>query len=133
MELPSPSNSPRAVPLFMDFAVTKELLDNRFKLLWQGRRTSLPRHQTLNAMLDWSYNLLSEREKSVLSRLSVFLGDFALQAAFSVASESGAGDAGVIDAIESLIAKSLISLRVIDGSSYYRLLDTTQVYAAEKL
>ena len=112
---------------------TEELLDNRFKLLWQGRRTSLPRHQTLNAMLDWSYNLLSEREKAVLSRLSVFLGDFTLQAACSVASESGADDAEVIDAIESLIAKSLISLRVIDGSTYYRLLDTTQVYAAEKL
>ena len=112
---------------------TEELLDNRFKLLWQGRRTSLPRHQTLNAMLDWSYNLLSEQEKAVLSRLSVFLGDFTLQAACSVASESGAGDAEVIDAIESLIAKSLISLRVIDGSTYYRLLDTTQVYAAEKL
>jgi predicted ATPase/DNA-binding winged helix-turn-helix (wHTH) protein len=112
---------------------TEELLDNRFKLLWQGRRTSLPRHQTLNAMLDWSYHLLSERERAVLSRLSVFLGDFTLQAAYSVASESGADDAKVIDAIESLIAKSLISLRVIDGSTYYRLLDTTQVYAAEKL
>src|SRR6202051_1169585 len=120
-------------PAFHGIRGTEELLDNRFKLLWQGRRTSLPRHQTLNAMLDWSYNLLSGREKGVLSRLSVFLGDFTLQAACSVASESGAGAAEVIDAIESLIAKSLISLRVIDGSTYYRLLDTTQVYAAEKL
>ena len=112
---------------------TEELLDNRFRLLWQGRRTSLPRHQTLTAMLDWSHNLLSEQEKAVLRRLSVFLGDFTLQAAYSVASESGADDADVIDAIESLIAKSLISLRVIDGSTYYRLLSTTQVYAAEQL
>src|SRR5271155_222761 len=65
---------------------TAELLDNRFSLLWQGRRTALPRHETLNAMLDWSYSLLSEREKVVLCRLSVFVGDFTLQAAGSVAS-----------------------------------------------
>ena len=84
-------------------------------------------------MLDWSYNLLSEQEKTVLRRLSVFLGDFTLRMACSVASEPGAGDAEVIDAIESLIAKSLISSREIDGSTYYRLLGTTQVYAAEKL
>jgi predicted ATPase len=112
---------------------TEELLDNRFKLLWQGRRTSLPRHQTLNAMLDWSYNLLSEHEKTVLRRLSVFRGDFVLQAACSVASEAGEGDGEVIDAIEGLVAKSLISSRVIDDSTYYRLLGTTQVYASEKL
>jgi predicted ATPase len=112
---------------------TEKLLDNRFGLLWQGRRTSLPRHQTLTAMLDWSYNLLSEQEKTVLFRLSVFLGDFTLRAACSVASEPGAGDALIIDAIESLIAKTLISSREIDGSTYYRLLSTTQVYAAEKL
>ena len=112
---------------------TEELLDNRFKLLWHGRRTSLPRHQTLNAMLDWSYNLLSEQEKRVLRRLSVFLGDFTLQVACSVASAPGDDDAEAIDAIESLIAKSLISLSVVDRSTYYRLLDTTRVYAAEKL
>ncbi len=52
-----------------------ELLDNRFGLLWQGRRTALARHETLNAMLDWSYSLLSEREKVVLCRLSVFVGN----------------------------------------------------------
>ena len=45
---------------------TAELLDNRFKLLWHGRRTALPRHKTLNGMLDWSYNLLGERDKLVL-------------------------------------------------------------------
>jgi predicted ATPase len=84
-------------------------------------------------MLDWSYNLLSDQEKTVLRRLSVFLGDFTLRAACSVASEPGAGDATIIDAIESLIAKSLISSREIDGSTYYRLLGTTQAYAAEKL
>jgi predicted ATPase/DNA-binding winged helix-turn-helix (wHTH) protein len=112
---------------------TERLLDNRFKLLWQGRRTSLPRHQTLSAMLDWSYNLLSEQEKTVLCRLSVFRGEFELQVAGSVASDAGPGDSGVIGTIESLVAKSLISSRTFDGSTVYRLLDTTQAYAAEKL
>ena len=110
-----------------------ELLDNRFGLLWQGRRTALPRHETLNAMLDWSYSLLSEREKVVLCRLSVFVGNFTLQAAGSVASETEVDDADVIDAVTSLVAKSLISTTVINESTYYRLLDTTRAYAAAKL
>ncbi|MEH2567211.1 ATP-binding protein [Bradyrhizobium sp. AZCC 2289] len=112
---------------------TAELLDNRFGLLWQGRRTALPRHETLNAMLDWSYSLLSEREKVVLCGLSVFVGDFTLQAAGSVASETEADEADVINAVTSLVAKSLISTTVINESTYYRLLDTTRAYAAAKL
>jgi predicted ATPase/DNA-binding winged helix-turn-helix (wHTH) protein len=112
---------------------TAELLDNRFGLLWRGRRTALPRHETLNAMLEWSYSLLSEREKVVLSRLSVFVGNFTLQAAGSVASEMELDEANVIDAVESLVAKSLISTTVINESTYCRLLDTTRTYAAVKL
>src|SRR6266404_5863112 len=111
---------------------TAELLDNRFKLLWQGRRTALPRHQTLNAMLDWSYNLLREGDKLVLCRLSVFVGVFTLKAALSVAGTE-ANDAEVADALANLVAKSLISPTTIGESTYYRLLDTTQAYAAGKL
>src|SRR5271170_7932549 len=112
---------------------TAELLDNRFGLLWRGRRTALPRHETLNAMLDWSYKLLSEREKLVLCRLSVFIGDFTLQAAGSVASGIEEEEAIVIEAVVNLAAKSLISTTVINVSTYYRLLDTTRAYAAAKL
>src|ERR1700758_2212736 len=112
---------------------TAELLDNRFSLLWRGRRTALPRHETLNAMLNWSYSLLSEREKVVLCRLSVFVGDFTRQAAGSIASETEIDEAGVVDAVASLVAKSLISTTVINGSTYYRLLDTTRAYAVAKL
>src|SRR5271168_1443840 len=107
---------------------TAELLENRFSLLWHGRRTALPRHETLNAMLDWSYSLLSEREKLVLCRLSVFVGDFTRQAADSVASEREADEADVTDTVPSLVAKSLISAAVINQSTYYRLLDTTRAY-----
>jgi predicted ATPase/DNA-binding winged helix-turn-helix (wHTH) protein len=112
---------------------TAELLDKRFSLLWQGRRTALPRHETLNAMLGWSYSLLAEREKVVLCRLSVFVGHFKLQTAGSVASEMGADVAVVIDAVASLVAKFLISTTVINETTYYRLLDTTRAYAATKL
>ncbi|MGA2999013.1 ATP-binding protein [Bradyrhizobium sp.] len=112
---------------------TSELLDNRFSLLWHGRRTALPRHETVNAMLDWSYSLLSEREKVVLCRLSVFVGDFTRQAADSVASEREAVEADVTDTVASLVAKSLISTAVINQSTYYRLLDTTRAYTAAKL
>jgi predicted ATPase/DNA-binding winged helix-turn-helix (wHTH) protein len=111
---------------------TADLLDNRFSLLWHGRRTALPRHRTLNAMLDWSYNLLSEREKGVLCRMSVFVGDFTLQAAGFVASDTEIDEADVIDAVASLVAKFLISTTVLNESTY-RLLDTTRAYAAAKL
>jgi len=111
---------------------TAELLDNRFKLLWRGRRTALPRHQTLNAMLDWSYNLLQERDQVVLCRSSVFVGVFTLKAAISVAGTE-ASDADVADAMASLVAKSLVSTTTIGVTTYYRLLDTTQAYAAGKL
>jgi predicted ATPase/DNA-binding winged helix-turn-helix (wHTH) protein len=110
-----------------------ELLDNRFSLLWHGRRTALPRHQTLNAMLDWSYNLLPEPERAVLRRLSVFVGDFTVEAARSVAFETEGEEASTADALDSLLAKSLISTSWISGSTYYRLLDTTRAYARAKL
>jgi predicted ATPase/DNA-binding winged helix-turn-helix (wHTH) protein len=112
---------------------TAELLDNRFGLLWHGRRTALPRHHTLNSMLDWSYSLLSEHEKVVLCRLSVFVGDFTLQAIRSVASGGESDEADVVASVVSLAAKSLVSTSVISGSIYYRLLDTTRAYAATKL
>ena len=112
---------------------TAELLDNRFGLLWHGRRTALPRHQTLNAMLDWSYSLLSEYEKVVLCRLSVFVCDFTLQAICAVASDAEGDEAEVVAKVVSLAAKSLVSTSIVNGSTYYRLLDTTRAYAATKL
>src|ERR1700751_1531339 len=105
---------------------TAELLDNRFSLLWNGRRTALPRHQTLNAMLDWSYNLLSEHEKAVLGRLSVFVGDFTLAAARSIASDAQIDEATSTEAIANLLSKSLISKAELQESTFYRLLETTR-------
>ena len=109
-----------------------KLLDNRFSLLWHGRRTALPRHQTLNAMLDWSYNLLPEHERVVLRRLSIFVGDFSREAACYIASETDTDETSSTEALESLFAKSLISTTTMYGPTYYRLLGTTHAYAAEK-
>lgn len=112
---------------------TAELLTNRFKLLWQGRRSAPPRHQTLAAMLDWSFNLLSARDQRVLKRLSIFVGGFTLEAALAVAADAQTDAMEVVDAITNLIDKSLIWVVMINGATHHRLLDPTLAYAAEKL
>lgn len=113
-------------------AGTASLLDSRFSLQWRGRRTAVPRHQTLAAALDWSYDLLSSTESATLRRLSVFAGPFAPNAAAAVASGEGLSMPETLEAIDSLVAKSLISP---SGSRTlrYRLLDTTRNYAHAKL
>jgi predicted ATPase/DNA-binding winged helix-turn-helix (wHTH) protein len=113
---------------------TAALLDKRMKLLWRGRRTASPRHQTLTATLDWSHELITDREQTVFRRLSVFVGTFTLEAAQAVAADDGLEPSDVIDAIEQLVAKSLVSTTsVSDVSMRYRLLDTTRAYARAKL
>ena len=109
------------------------LLDHRFRLLWQGRRFALPRHQTLQATLDWSFNLLSDHEQRVLCRLSLFAGSFPLEAAQEVAADDGEDRASVVEVIGNLVAKSLVQTADLGGSVFYRLLDTTRTYAAAKL
>jgi predicted ATPase/DNA-binding winged helix-turn-helix (wHTH) protein len=106
-------------------------LDDRFRLLTSGRRTALPRHQTLGAALDWSYQLLPEEERAVLRRLSVFAGEFALGAAGAVAPDSGLS--GLLDHIANLVAKSLVAADLRGEVTQYRLLDTTRLYVLEKL
>jgi len=106
-------------------------LDDRFRLLTSGRRTALPRQQTLGATLDWSYDLLPETEAAVLRRLSVFAGDFVLDAAVGVVGDLPAPR--IIDHIANLVAKSLIVADLRGEVAQYRLLDTTRLYALEKL
>jgi predicted ATPase/DNA-binding winged helix-turn-helix (wHTH) protein len=112
---------------------TAALLDNRLKLLWRGRRTALPRHQTLKATLDWSYDLIDEVERIVLRRLSVFIGPFGLQAAQAVAADSAVDEAQVAEVLARLVSKSLVSVNVGETIVRYRLLDTTRDYARAKL
>ncbi|MDQ0393407.1 ATP-binding protein [Labrys monachus] len=112
---------------------TADLLSNRFKLLWQGRRSAPPRHKTLAAMLDWSFNLLSDRERRVLRRLSIFVGVFTLEAAQAVAADDQIDAGDVVETIASLIDKSLVWIAPFDGITHHRLLDSTLAFAAEKL
>lgn len=108
-------------------------LDDRFRLLTGARRTALRRHQTLQAVLDWSYHLLTERERVVLRRLAVFAGGFSLQAAGLIAASDGLASPEVIDRLASLVAKSLVVLEADGAMVRYRLLDTTRAYALAKL
>lgn len=110
------------------------LLDHRFRLLWQGRRTALPRHQTLNALVDWSYNLLPESERQVLRLLSIFVGAFTLDAARALIVSLHIKGQAFEEVIEGLVSKSLISAEVGERqSARYRLLGTTRAHALNKL
>jgi predicted ATPase/Flp pilus assembly protein TadD len=108
-------------------------LDDRFRLLTGGRRTALPRHQTLQATLDWSYELLSEPERLVLHRLAIFAGGFGLEAAGVVAASAEIAPSAVVDCVASLVTKSLVTANVGDATDHHRLLETTRAYAIEKL
>jgi predicted ATPase/DNA-binding winged helix-turn-helix (wHTH) protein len=131
------------IPLAIEFAAARTAalglervasgLRDRFALLTSGRRTALPRHQTLRATLDWSYNLLPEEERLLLRRLAIFPAGFTLEAAIAVARESALDRSTVIDGIANLVAKSLITLDTPDAISRWRLLETTRAYALEKL
>ncbi len=107
-------------------------LDNRFRLLTGGSRVALPRQQTLRALVDWSYDLLTDQEKAMLCRLSVFVGGWTLSAAESVCAGDGVEDWEVLDLLTSLSDKSLV---VYDDShgGRYRLLETIRQYADERL
>jgi predicted ATPase/DNA-binding winged helix-turn-helix (wHTH) protein len=109
-------------------------LDDRFRILTAGLRTALPRHQTLRAALDWSYELLPESERVVLRRLAVFAGSFALESASEVVAGDGITTPDVVDRVANLVAKSLVTADTGGaGVVACRLLDTTRAYALEKL
>ncbi|MGF6758692.1 ATP-binding protein [Paraburkholderia sp. GAS334] len=117
----------------MDVRAIAARLDDRFALLTQGRRTALPRHQTLKATLDWSYELLDPREQHVLRRLSVMRSSFGMREAVAVAGCGQIDELAVFDAISGLVAKSLVARDIGDADNPYRLLDTTRQYAHLRL
>ena len=108
-------------------------LGQRFRLLTGGSRTALPRHQTLRALIDWSYDLLNPEEQILLDRLSVFAGGWTLLAAESVTAAGDTGEWMVLDRLAALVDKSLVQAEEVDGSTRYRLLETVRQYAAERL
>ena len=108
-------------------------LADRLGLLTGGRRTALPRQRTLRATLDWSYDLLTEAERLIFRRLSVFAGGFTTEAARSVALSPEVAESGVVDCVLNLVAKSLVAVDFGGPIARYRLLGTTRTYALEKL
>src|SRR5262249_10771943 len=108
-------------------------LDDRLHLLTRGRRTALPRHQTLSATLDWSYKLLPEFERVTLRRLGVFAGWFTMEAASAVASGGEIAESDIVDRMANLAAKSLVVADVGGATVHYRLLESTRAYALDKL
>jgi predicted ATPase/DNA-binding winged helix-turn-helix (wHTH) protein len=108
-------------------------LRDRFAVLTSGRRTALPRHRTLRATLDWSYDLLTGRERLLLQRLAVFPGGFSLEGAYAVTGRGEASEAEIADGVANLVAKSMVTSDITGGAAFFRLLETTRVYALSKL
>jgi len=108
-------------------------LDERFRLLTAGSRTALPRQQRLHALIDWSYALLSDAEKILLARLSVFFGTAALASIAAVVASAEIPAEQVGDLLLSLVEKSLVHADPAGGEFRYGLLESTRYYASEKL
>jgi predicted ATPase len=109
-------------------------LNDRFRLLTGGRRTALPRQQTLHALIDWSWNLLDENERILLRRLSVFSGGWSLEAAQAVASDDILDEYDVFDSLEGLINKSQVRVRGRgDAEARYDMLESIRQYARDRL
>ncbi|MGY5792923.1 ATP-binding protein len=110
-----------------------ELLDNQLALRWRGNRHASARHQTAEAMMDWSYALLSEPDQQVFRRLSVFAGEFSVDAAIAILEDDGHGHADIIESIGNLVDKSLLSPHPGTGPAHFMLTGIARTYAAYKL
>jgi predicted ATPase/class 3 adenylate cyclase len=131
------------IPLAIELAASRlasmslddlhDRLDQRFRLLTGGSRNALPRQQTLGATVAWSYDLLTEPERDLLRRLSVFVGGFDLEGAEAICTGRGFESFDVADLLSSLVNKSLVTSERISTSLRYRLLETIRQYAAEQL
>lgn len=108
-------------------------LDDSFALLADGGRSGIPRHQTLKATMDWSHELLSEEERILFRRLSVFAGGFALESVEEVCAGRGIEREEILDLLTRLIDKSLVLVAERGREVRYRLLETVRQYAREKL
>ncbi len=108
-------------------------LDDRFRLLTGSGRGALPHHQTLRAALDWSYNLLSDPERTLLRRMAVFAGGFSLEAAEAVCAGPDLDATEIIDLLTRLVERSLVLFEEHNGTGRYRLLETIRQYALDRL
>src|SRR4029077_8490454 len=109
-----------------------ERLDNAIRLLTDGKRIAPERHQTLQATMDWSHNLLSEPEQVLFRRLSVFAAGFTLEAAGAIWSDDAVAANDVLNLLNHLVEKSLVIKHEKAGAARYHLLEPIRQYAREK-
>jgi non-specific serine/threonine protein kinase len=107
-------------------------LNDRFNLLTGGSRTAFLRHQTLRAAIDWSYDLLPDKEQILFRRLAVFAGGWTLEEAQAVCSGDGIESEDVLDLVARLVDKSLVLMREQEGAARYQMLETIREYALKK-
>ena len=117
----------------LSLADLSRALHERFRVLTGGDRTALPRQKTMRALIDWSYDLLSEKEQTMLRRLAVFAGGCSSDAATAVCQGADIDALDVLDLVSLLVDKSLIVAETSGETARYRLLDSTREYALEKL
>lgn len=131
------------IPLALELAAARlssmslthlsERLDQRFRLLTGGSRNAMPRQQTLQATVEWSFGLLHQAERETLMRLSVFAGGFELEAAEAICTTDDVDTFDVLDLLGSLVDKSLVVAERTPASVRYRLLETIRQYSAQEL
>jgi predicted ATPase/class 3 adenylate cyclase len=129
------------IPLALELAAARvkvlspqqlaQRLNERFRVLTGGDRSALPRHQTMRALIDWSHDLLSEPERTLFRKLSIFAGGFSLDRAVAVCGDDATDEFAILDLLSSLVDKSLV--QADPGAQRYRLLESTRQYAHEKL
>ena len=111
----------------------RDRLDERFRVLTSGNRDVLPRQKTLRALIDWSHDLLDERERMLFRRLGIFVNGFSLEAATTVGSCDDLDEFDLFDVLASLVDKSLVLAEPDGDTLRYRMLESTRAYAREKL
>jgi predicted ATPase/DNA-binding XRE family transcriptional regulator len=139
------------IPLALELAAARvnvltvkqisERLDDRFNLLSRGSRSALPRHQTLHAMIEWSYDLLAQKERLLFHRLAIFMDGWTLEAAEQVCVGDGIESNDILDLLSQLVDKSLVSVENIEDENHYptgeslryRMLETIRQFAGSKL
>ena len=108
-------------------------LNDRFQLLKGGRRLAVPRHRTISATLEWSYQLLTEQEQTIFRSLAIFVGSFTRESACAVAADAGVSPPDISEAVTHLVEKSLVTAEIGGDDIRFRLLETTRAYALAKL
>lgn len=111
----------------------REHLGERFRVLTGGDRSALPRHQTMRALIDWSHDLLDERERVLFRRLGIFVDGFTLEGAVAIGSRRDLDEPAVFEVLASLVDKSLVLAEPEGDTVRYRLLESTRAYASEKV